>query len=230
MATRAKSKRAPSRGPWRSWIALGLTAGVLLWFWDHPVVWPLKILVVLFHELGHAAAALATGGEVIDIGLSPQQGGVTHTRGGWSFLILNAGYLGSLAAGVGLLFLGRRPKTAAVGAWLVVLVLLVSTALWLRPVASFAFGFAVLALLGAAALARFGSSDLRASALRGLGVFSVLYALWDIRSDVFGAPEGTVSDATMLAEMTFIPAPFWGALWLVAGVSVLIALRRWLLA
>jgi len=199
-----------------------------MWFWDHPIVWPLKILVVLFHELGHALAALATGGEVVDIGLSPQQGGVTHTRGGWGLVILNAGYLGSLAAGVGLLFLSRRPRSAAFGAWLVVCVLLISTALWVRPVTSFAFGFALIALLGAASLARFGSSDLRASALRGLGVFSVLYALWDIRADVFGAPEGAISDATMLAEMTFIPAPVWGALWLMIGISVLISLRRWL--
>src|SRR5687767_6945732 len=35
----------------------------LLWtFWDTPVVYPLKIFVVLLHELSHALAAWATGG------------------------------------------------------------------------------------------------------------------------------------------------------------------------
>ena len=64
---------------------------------------PLKILVVFFHELAHGAAAVLTGGEIVLITLSPDQGGTAVTRGGSRTLILTAGYLGSLLIGVALL-------------------------------------------------------------------------------------------------------------------------------
>ena len=87
-------------------------AVVLALFWEHPLVWPLTIMVVLFHELGHALMAWLTGGEVVSIGLSPDQGGVTYTRGGWRVAILNAGYLGSLTFGGLLLAVARTERGA----------------------------------------------------------------------------------------------------------------------
>lgn len=201
---------------------------VAMLFWDATWLWPLKILVVLFHELGHALAALATGGEVVSIELSPQQGGLTQTRGGMRFFVLSAGYLGSLSFGALWLFLGRRPRSARVGVWLMAAVLLTSTVLWVRPVLSFGFGFAVLATVVALAVARLAPAVASQWIMRGVGVFSVLYAVWDIRSDVFDRAD-MPSDATMLAEITFIPGPVWGVVWLAAGLGTLFALRRWIL-
>ena len=79
---------------------------IAVWLlWDTPVVYPIKIFVVVLHELGHAVAALLTGGQVVSIEIFPDEGGVTTTRGGWPFVILSAGYLGSLLAGGVLLYL-----------------------------------------------------------------------------------------------------------------------------
>ena len=78
-----------------------------LWLlWDTPIVYPLKIFVVLLHEVSHAIAVVATGGRVEAITLDPMQGGATHFVGGSFFLSLNAGYLGSPA-------LGRPPLLGA---------------------------------------------------------------------------------------------------------------------
>ena len=72
----------------------------LLWtLWDTAIIYPLKIFVVLLHEVSHAAAAVATGGTVERILLDVNQGGATYTRGGNAFLTLSAGYLGSLLWG-----------------------------------------------------------------------------------------------------------------------------------
>lgn len=205
-------------------VGIGLVALV---FWDAPWMWPLKILVVLFHELGHAVAAIATGGEVVSIELSPQQGGLAQTRGGLRFFVLSAGYLGSIAFGALWLFLGRTERTARVGIWVMASVLLVCTALWVRPVFSFGFGFCLVATLGVLAVARLAPQVVSQWMLRAIGVFSVLYAVWDIRSDVF--ERSTMeSDATMLAEITFIPGPVWGVVWLGVGLTTLFALRKWL--
>lgn len=212
---------------WTKYGSLALVGALAMLLWDTPVIWPLKILVVLFHELGHALAALATGGSVVSIELSPQQGGLTRTMGGNRFLVLSSGYLGSLAFGVLWLFLGRSPRTARVGVWMLAGVLLGSTALWVRPLISFGFLYALVASAAVVALARWAPAAASQHALRGLGVFSVLYALWDIRDDVLARP-GISSDATMLAEFTFIPGPVWGVAWIAVGVATLWALRRWL--
>ena len=205
---------------------VAITAAILLFCWDYALVWPLKILVVFFHELGHALAALLTGGEVLEIGLSPNQGGVTHTRGGIRFVILNAGYLGSLGFGVALLATARSPRSARFGVAGLAGLLAVATLLWVRPLASFGFGFALLTTCAILLLARKGTDGLVQLCLRTLGAFSALYALWDIRSDVLSGSRG-LSDAAMLAELTWIPAPIWGVLWLGIGVFTLWKTRTW---
>lgn len=203
-----------------------ITALVLLVFWDNPLLWPLKILVVFFHELSHAAAALLTGGEVVSIGLSPNQGGVTHSRGGIHFVVLNAGYLGSLAFGIALLAAARTPRNARTAVALLALLLAGATLFWVRPLASFGFAFALVAAAALGLLARSAGPGWVQGGLRTLGVFSALYALWDIRSDVFGSVGGP-SDASMLADATWIPAPIWGVAWLGIGLAALWTTRKW---
>jgi len=199
---------------------------VALLFWDAPLLWPLKIVVVLFHELGHAVAAWATGGEVVEIGLSARQGGHTLTRGGVALVILNAGYLGSLLAGLGLLAATRREKAARVVAWVLPVAMLALAIGLIRPIVGFGFVFTAIAAVAFAALARYGTADLVRWVLRGLGVFSVLYALFDVRDDVFRGTGG--SDAHMLAEATMIPAAVWGLGWIALGLGLLWLTRKWI--
>lgn len=210
-----------------TWLGIALCGVLALWFWNSPVLWPVKILVVLFHELGHACAAWLTGGQVVEIGLSPQQGGHARTRGGLRLVILNAGYLGSLLWGVGLLAASRRKQSARAVLGLLGAVVVVVTVVYVRPIVDFGFGFGV--LMGAVLLvgARFLPLSAAQVLLRGLGVFSILYALFDVRDDVFLAGPGAISDATMLADVTGVPAVFWGVLWLALWLGVLWATRRW---
>jgi Zn-dependent protease with chaperone function len=64
------------------------------------------MLVIAFHEFGHAITALCTGGRVKSISLNPHEGGVTHMQGGISAITLPAGYLGSSIIGALLIFCG----------------------------------------------------------------------------------------------------------------------------
>jgi hypothetical protein len=214
--------------PWARALLLFAAGALLLVFWDNPLLWPVKILVVLFHELSHALAAVLTGGEVESIGLSIDQGGHTQTRGGFRFLILNAGYLGSLLWGVALLAAARRPNTVRAVAFALAFVLLVTSVLYIRPVVGFGFLFSLLAAAGVAALARYAPAHVTAGGMKGLGVFSVLYALLDIRDDVFRAGSAALSDATMLSQATGVPSLVWGVAWLGAGGGVLWLVRRWI--
>ena len=199
---------------------------VLLWaLWDTVVIYPVKIFVVLLHEISHAMAALATGGSIERIVLDPQQGGAAYTVGGSPFLTLSAGYLGSLLWGVLFVMLGfsrwLRPR------WIIggigVFVLFVTVGVVRNP-----FGFFFGLLFGGALLVsgKYLSQRTNRILLLGLGLTSALYAILDIKSDILSRP-GLRSDAAMLEAMTGIPTIFWGFLWIAIALLVSAWLLRW---
>lgn len=89
---------------------IGAYVVVIALLWNIPVLrwslWPFKMLVIAFHEFGHAITACCTGGRVKYISLDPREGGVTHMVGGISAFTLPAGYLGSSLIGALLIFCG----------------------------------------------------------------------------------------------------------------------------
>jgi len=185
---------------------------VALWgLWPTVFVYPLKIFVVFLHELSHALAAIATGGQVASITLDSQEGGATWVIGGNRFITLSAGYLGSLLWGLLLLALAcfrpraARPVVQALG----ILTVLV-TIVYVRGIFGVVFGL----LFGAAlyAAGRRLRQDWAVLLLSALGLTSAVYALLDIRSDILLRPD-THSDAALLAQLTGIPALAWGLLW-----------------
>jgi hypothetical protein len=186
-------------------------------FWDSLVVYPLKILVVLFHELSHGLAAILSGGAIDHIEISSEQGGLCVTRGGSAFLILNAGYLGSLAWGAGLLVASGRSRHDRLILGILGAILLLVTIIYIRSMFGVLYGLvtSIVFIVVAAKLPNWISDIL----LKIIGTVSCLYAVWDIGSDVlFRHIPG--SDAYRLAEMTYIPSIVWGALWVVLAVIV----------
>ena len=197
-----------------------------IWFaWDTPVVYPLKVFVVLLHEISHGIVALATGGTIQAIELDPAQGGVCYCPGGNAFLTLSAGYLGSLGWGALLLMgarAGPRPSRRIVGAVGVLVVAL--TLFYVRNAFGMGFGLLFgLALFASAARLPDGANRVL---LTVLGLTSCLYAILDIKSDVIDRPE-LRSDARMLAELTGVPTMVWGFVWIgIAIIVVLILFRK----
>lgn len=199
-----------------------------LWYlWYTPIVYPLKIFVVLLHEASHALALLATGGEVASITLNAMQGGATYGRGGIALVTLSAGYLGSLGLGA-LLVMGAQTRRVsprlllgAVGGMVLALTLLL-----IRN--GFGFGFGLLFGVALVVMARQLSAAWSKWTLVVLGLTSVLYAILDIKSDILDRPE-LRSDAAMLAEFTGVPTEVWGVMWIVVALIAAVALFRWTL-
>ncbi|TMB27562.1 MAG: M50 family metallopeptidase, partial [Deltaproteobacteria bacterium] len=142
-------------------LGASFVAGIL--FWHTWPLYPFKLLVVLMHESGHAAATLLTGGSVRQIVVDRREGGYTLSLippGLWSQIVVSsAGYLGSTISGCVLLLLAARSKT---GRWpLVALAVWTGfvAALWVRD--PFTLVFVAGASLVLALVARFGPSLLR---------------------------------------------------------------------
>jgi len=222
------SKRVPRRPSgergqrsinWQVFFSLLGLLVVIGLFWNSIVLQPLRLLVVFFHELSHGLAALVSGGRIAAIELVQGEGGVCYTIGGSRFLILNAGYLGSLLWGGFLLMIATRTRwdrQACLG--LGVLMGLVAL-LWVRPVVSFGFLFTALV---AAALIFAGlkfHEDICDFILKLIGLVSIVYVPQDIFSDTLQRSH-LPSDARMLAELTHIPTVIWGGMWVIISLWV----------
>ena len=215
-------------------VTLVVTAGVGILFWHSPLLWPLKILAVALHELGHATAGWLVGGHVDHIALSPNQAGVTWVTAGpavWKQVVIDSGgYLGSTVFGSALLVLasGRarwRPRAVlwGLGGGLVVL-----AALLFRDAFSWAFALGTAAAL--LALARLAPDKVVRPAAVAISAFICLYALWDLRADLWHLPWDPVvrgTDADALAHLTHLPALVWALAWsALAGTAVGLTVRH----
>ena len=200
-----------------AFVAVGLL------FWDSPLLTPVKLLVVMGHESGHAAATLLAGGQVQRVVLSADQSGACLSAlppGAWrTILVYSAGYVGSAVAGAVLLLLAFRFRLArgvlaAYAVWLAAVALLVAGSFF-----TLAFCLGMAALLGAAArwLPLLG---VRLVVLF-LATFTGLYAVFDLRDDLWNTAARAQSDAALLAAHTHVPALVWAGLWTVLSIVIL---------
>ncbi|SLN13261.1 M50 family metallopeptidase [Ruegeria meonggei] len=207
------------------WQLIAIVVLVFL-FWPTRIVLPLKILVVFMHELSHAIAIVLTGGSVESFTISPQQGGLVIGRGGNRFLSLSAGYLGSLALGIGLLVIALRTHwdRAVLGGFGGIMLLV--TLLYVRDL--FAMTFCVGVGAAMLAMAWFLGRPLCDLVLRVIGLTSMIYVPYDIFDDTIRR-SGIRSDAYMLAEEFGGATMLWGGAWLVLSIlSIFLCLRFFL--
>ena len=194
-------------------------AALIFALWRTPVALPLKLLVVLFHELSHGLAAVLTGGRIEGLTVTPDRGGLALTRGGSRIAVLTAGYLGSLVIGLALFAVALRSTADRLVLGALGALLLVVAALYIRD--GFALFFCLagggLMLAGARFLPRLGA-DL---VLRVIGLASMIYVPWDILSDTI-LRAGERSDARMMAEEIGGATVLWGALWLIASLAAIV--------
>ncbi|UCC72506.1 MAG: M50 family metallopeptidase [Gemmatimonadota bacterium] len=192
---------------------------VALWFlWNTAIVYPLKIFVVLLHEISHGMMSLATGGTIERIIIRANEGGLCQCSGGSPFLVLSAGYLGSLLWGAAILWAARgRGSIPRIASAVIGVLVIGVTLLFVRNWFGILFGVAFGGVLITAS--RQLPAEGNAALLTALGLTSCLYAVLDIKSDVLDRPE-VMSDARMLADLTGVPTLIWGLLWIVLALLV----------
>jgi len=185
---------------------------VIAVFWNTVVVYPLKLFVVLLHEVSHGLAALLTGGGIERIEINTNEGGVCFTRGGSRFVVLTAGYLGSMLWGGVILVSAARSRFDKWISMTIGLLVLVITALYIRNTAGLVFG--ILFGGGLIALGQWAPMTVNDFVLRVIGLTSILYAVIDIKDDLISRQIPT-SDASRLAAEYFGTPVMWGIIWII---------------
>ncbi|KAK3373606.1 peptidase M50B-like-domain-containing protein [Lasiosphaeria ovina] len=208
-------------------VTLGVIAAYVVaiaLLWNIPkirvVLWPFKMLVIAFHEFGHALACVLTGGRVKSIELDPHEGGVTHMLGGKSAITLPSGYLGSSLIGALLMFCGFNIVASKVAS-IVVGVTFILTLWWGRR-----DWLTILTILLAMGLLIGCWFIAHAEALRYvvlfIGVMSSLYSVWDICDDLILRKVNS-SDASVFAKRYGGSSHCWGILWSIVAVIFMVA-------
>ncbi len=204
-------------------ILTGLLVTIFL-LWPYPVLYPLKLLVVFFHESSHALMTVATGGSVKTLVINQMQGGHVISSGGNRFLTLTAGYLGSLIWGMVIYITAIRTRLD--NAMMVVLgaAILAIAAFFIRDL--FALVFAGIVGFGLIISGWKLPANLNDLFLRVIGMTNLIYVPYDIYSDTIERSE-LRSDAFMLAEEFGGTTWLWGGLWLAVSL-ILVAITLWI--
>ena len=191
--------------------------------WKSIIIYPVKVFVVLLHEMSHGLAAILTGGKIIKIIITPELGGETVTTGGLKFIIASSGYLGSLFFGAMLFYSAYNKKFSMWFNTILSIMILLFTVNFLEGSFTiiFSLAFALLLFLSPRVL----NDLIHSYAMKILGLISSLYILIDIKEDLITL-RILPSDAQMLADITGIPAFVWGLLWLAVTAVIIYYMYR----
>lgn len=220
-----------------------VTASLCLWdvTWAQALLQPVKVFVTAVHELGHAIACLATGGQVVGMTIVADgqgHGGTTASVGGWPFIYMQTGYLGTAFFGCLLIFLGKfkqaaKPVLCLCGAAIGLASLtFMFGSVWqgklLQGLGSMTWGVVIgLALLWSGIKLKPGAANFL---LIFLAAQTALNSLTDIviLAEASLGMTGPVSftDATNMEALTGIPAIFWSVLWATIS-AVMLMLTLW---
>ncbi len=199
-----------------------LVAAVVLW--NTFLLYPVKIFVVMLHEMSHGLMAELFGGDIIKIQIDPRIGGYCQYTVPDSFLgrfmIASAGYLGSLFWGALILILAVRTdkdRYVSLGIGIALLMLswfVIKTGEWFGILMTVGFALFMIASF------KLLSDTFHDYFLKFIGMVSCIYVVIDIKSDLIDRTD-IGSDADSIAEMTGVPSLVVGVIWFIIAAIVI---------
>lgn len=196
---------------------------ISFFLWNTNFVYPIKLFVVILHELSHALAAFLGGGKIVSMNIAFDLSGKCETDGGNNIFIASAGYLGSLFFGL-LFFLS--PNNTKIGKWVIIstaVILLITTISTATGHAFILLAFILSILLIAAAF--YLRIPIVSILVRAFGLISCVYVLFDIKEDIL-FKSNSISDASILSNLINIPVTLIGAVWIfISVVGIFLAMK-----
>ncbi len=204
-------------------VFLSLVLIISFLFWDTYLVYPIKLFVVLIHEISHAISAILSGGKVIAFNIGFDLSGKCETENGNNILIAASGYLGSMLFGL-LIFYSTYNKK--IGKWLLIIIALLILITSLSLIQN--FSITLLAVLYSALLfvsAFFLKIRLDSYILKLFGMLSCVYVLFDIKEDLLSA-SSAISDASILSDLINVPTIVIGLIWLIISLAGILLVMK----
>jgi hypothetical protein len=226
-------------------VVVGVTAAFWLVASQFVLFVPLRLVVTLVHEAGHALTATLLGGDVLTVTVNKHGGGLMRSRSTdpsttYRVLVASAGYVGTAVIGATMLELSRRLRGGRVALGALAVVVAAIGVAWVPwsfepdPLSARATGSgsgdgrftifvcvaAVVVLVG---LALQPLMRLRRGAVMVLATCLCLGAVEDLQLLLDISRQGGHSDAAAAAAVTPLSSWTWAALWMLLGVVACVA-------
>ncbi|MBS2098787.1 M50 family metallopeptidase [Carboxylicivirga linearis] len=185
------------------------------------VVYPITLLVTIFHETGHALFALITGGSVHGIQINNNGSGYAMVAGGLSLLVIPGGYIGSAIWGNLLLFVALYKEKYIIWIlYLIMLVLIFSGIVWFNSLGS---TILLIVFAGLFYWLSKAKKSVQVYSLLAIGATTLFYIILDFN----GGPSSDLAHFTSL--LPILPQLGWAIIWLavVSYITYLNIRRSW---
>lgn len=201
----------------RTNISFLLLVGMAFLFSFLPIInAPFMWITVFLHETSHGVAALLTGGTIEKIELHLIGSGLCYTRGGIRFIILNAGYIGTVIWGFIIYEMADEisAKNTNLLAIFFSTLITISAIFYGRDIITWGILFVLFSLF--VSILKLQDSFLMKLALKFIGIYVLLDS---VRAPLYLIDGRHYGDGAKLSDVTGIPEMFWIILWLAIGIS-----------
>jgi hypothetical protein len=194
-----------------------------LMLWNTPVIYPIKLFVVILHELSHAIMGLVTGGKITAMSIGLDLSGKCRIEGGNQIAIASVGYLGSLLCGI---LICVAPNNLNSGKWILITFAVIILSISL--ITSSNLTFLVLSVISSLCIlltAFYLRINIVSILVRSIGLISCVFVLFDIKEDLFSRND-VITDVTILSSLTGIPGILISTSWIVFSfIMIAIVIR-----
>lgn len=194
-------------------------------FWNTLLIYPIKLFVVMLHEMSHGLMAILFGGKILQIQIDSQIGGYCEYQiqaGFWGqFMTSSAGYLGSLIGGILILLAAIKSIKDKYITLIIGIILLLLSYFVLQS--GELFGTAITLGFGLFMMVAFkyGHPLFHDLFIKFIGITSCVYVIIDIKEDLLFPLTNQVSDAHQIAILTGIPSKIVGIFWMLIALLLL---------
>ncbi|MCB9247519.1 MAG: M50 family metallopeptidase [Ignavibacteriales bacterium] len=186
-------------------------------FWESKIVFPIKLFVVLIHEISHVLAAVLSGGEIKFLTFNLNLSGQTIIKNGNAVLLAASGYLGSLMVGSMIYLTSFYPRFKKWFLNILVLIILIVTINLIQGGIQIFLGLLVSAFFFI--IPRYFPEFLANIILRFIGLVSCFYVLADIKEDLLTSTLRE-TDTQILEYITGVSATAIGLSWFLISAAV----------
>ena len=196
-----------------SWtIRIASLAAALFILWESPLLVPLRVLIIFFHEIFHAAAAFVTGGGVNGIEITLYKTGLTSLYGGIPVVVFSAGYVGTALLGSMLIISTHRHPFKRPLYFVLGTILLLATILFARNPFGLAYGWTAGLFFLMIVFTDLRFSDIVTELV---GITCVVDGFRDLISFYW---RRSGNDAAFLQQLTGVPYDFIVTTWILVSI------------
>ncbi len=204
-------------------IVIIIVIAAAFFLWNSIILFPLKLIPVIFHEMAHVIAALATGGYQISVQITNDLGGITSSKASNEIVVLTAGYAGSVIFGSAIYYSALKPKILRPASAAISVLFLAFGLIFIKNEFGIIASLSIALFFGAIFFIK--NQTVLTLILKIIALINISYVINDVIYDTF-LSTNIYSDAVRLEQITGFNDWLWGALWIAVALIALLLIMK----